>query len=203
MVPPNWVKTYQIPTPLHGTTSRQVAFQLQQRRPIVSMQRQLQHAVSIIVSSATGPPVVTITSPTTGSTFIVGTSVSFAVTATDANGSINRVEFFNGATKLGEDLSSPYSFTWNNVVEGTYIITARATDNQGVTATDEVEVFVNPPNISPEANAGEDLEVQLPINSLTIQGSGTDADGVTHSLRLDVGCLVRMSQPLRKTLSVS
>jgi predicted acylesterase/phospholipase RssA len=40
-------------------------------------------AVSIIVSSATSAPVVTITSPTTGSTFLVGTSVAFAVTATD------------------------------------------------------------------------------------------------------------------------
>jgi len=138
-------------------------------------------AVNIIVSPAASPPVVTITSPTTGSTFLVGTSVSFAVTATDANGSINRVEFFNGATKLGEDLASPYSYTWNNVVEGTHIITARATDNQGVTAADEVEVFVNPPNIAPEANAGEDLEVQLPVNSLTIQGSGADTDGVITS----------------------
>jgi gliding motility-associated-like protein len=135
-------------------------------------------AVNITVGPAASPPVVTITSPTTGSTFLVGTSVSFAVTATNANGSINRVEFFNGTTKLGEDLTSPYSFMWNNVVEGTHIITAKATNNLGATATDEVEVFVNPPNTAPEANAGEDLEVQLPVNSLTIQGSGTDADGV-------------------------
>ena len=88
------------------------------------------------------------------------------------------MEFFNGETKLGEDLSSPYSFTWNNVATGTYVISAVATDNQGTTASDDIEIFVNAKMTAPIANAGEDITVQLPVDDLIVQGSGTDSDGV-------------------------
>jgi gliding motility-associated-like protein len=135
-------------------------------------------AVNITVGTGTGPPSIAITSPAPVSTFSAGTTIQFAVTASNGTGAISRVEFFNGSSKLGEDLTSPFAFTWNNVAEGTYLITAMATDDQGATASDEVEIFVNPQNISPKSNAGKDLNVQLPVNSLTIQGTGTDQDGV-------------------------
>jgi len=134
--------------------------------------------VSILVSVPSTPPVVNITSPANNSVFTAGSNISITATATDANGTVTRVEFFSGTTKLGEDLTSPYSFQWNNVPEGTFLITAKATDNQGVTATDEIQVFVEPPNILPQANAGDDVTTQLPVNDLVIDGTGTDADGV-------------------------
>ncbi|MBK7733416.1 MAG: hypothetical protein IPI37_11795 [Bacteroidales bacterium] len=40
------------------------------------------------------------------------------------------VEFFNGSVKLGELTQPPYSFSWTNVSQGTYTLTAKATDNQ-------------------------------------------------------------------------
>jgi len=135
-------------------------------------------AVNITVNTATGPPVVNITSPIASSTFLAGSSISFAVSVTDPNGTISRVEFFNRGTKLGEDLSSPYTFTWDNVVEGIYVITAMATDNLGITGSDEVEIFVNTPNSAPTADAGEDINIQLPVNSLIVEGRATDTDGV-------------------------
>ncbi|MBA4053721.1 MAG: hypothetical protein C0490_03325, partial [Marivirga sp.] len=135
-------------------------------------------AISILVSVATSPPVVDITSPTNNSVFTVGSPVSISANASDTNGSITRVEFFIGDTKLGEDLTTPYSFVWTNPAEGSYLIIAQATDNQGNTATDEVEVFVNAENNQPLANAGEDITAQLPVSSLSVNGSGTDTDGV-------------------------
>jgi GH18 family chitinase len=91
--------------------------------------------VNISVNSSTNPPpTVSITSPANGATFTAPASVTINATASD-NVSVTRIEFFNGATKLGEDTSSPYSFTWTNVAAGTYTLTARATDNQGATAT--------------------------------------------------------------------
>jgi hypothetical protein len=48
------------------------------------------------------------------------------------------VEFFNGTTKLGEDLTSPYELSLNNVTAGIYNITAKATDNNGTTSTSEI-----------------------------------------------------------------
>src|SRR5690606_5544892 len=46
---------------------------------------------------------------------------------------------------LGEDLNSPYSFTWNNVAQGNYTLTAVATDNNNATATSSaINITVNP-----------------------------------------------------------
>ncbi|HOK65657.1 MAG TPA: CBM35 domain-containing protein [Anaerohalosphaeraceae bacterium] len=57
--------------------------------------------------------------------------------AEDSDGSIAKVEFYEGATKLGEDTQSPYQFTWSSVPEGTYILTARATDSENLKGTSE------------------------------------------------------------------
>jgi hypothetical protein len=67
-------------------------------------------------------PTVSITSPLSGSTFSQGSTVSIQANASDADGTIAKVEFFQGATKLGEDLSSPYTFNWSNVSVGNYSV---------------------------------------------------------------------------------
>ena len=77
------------------------------------------------------PPSVTLTAPTNGSSFPAPTAVTLAATATDSDGTVAKVEFFSGDTKLGEDASVPYEFTWTPVVAGSYVLTAKATDNAG------------------------------------------------------------------------
>ena len=84
-------------------------------------------------SSSNLPPAVSITSPPDNATFSAPASVSILAEASDADGSVTRVEFFQGSTKLGEDTTSPYSFAWNNVPAGTYSLTAKATDSSGAT----------------------------------------------------------------------
>ncbi len=135
-------------------------------------------AVNVIVNAVSSPPVINITSPTNNSVFIAGSNITIAANATDANGSITKVEFFNGTDKLGEDQTSPYNLVWTNIPEGTHLIVAKATDNQGTTTDAEVQIFVNAANQPPEANAGNDVTIQLPTNNLTINGAGTDADGI-------------------------
>jgi hypothetical protein len=100
--------------------------------------------VNITVSSTTNPPpTVSISSPANGASFTAPASVTINANASD-NGSVTKVEFFNGATKLGEDTSSPYSFAWTNVAAGTYALTAKATDNQSATTTSAtVNITVN------------------------------------------------------------
>lgn len=89
-------------------------------------------------------PTVSVTSPVATTTFVAPATISIAATASSSNSTISKVEFFNGTTKLGEDVSSPYAFSWTNVAAGTYSITAVATDNAGKTATSAaVSVKVN------------------------------------------------------------
>ncbi len=98
----------------------------------------------VFASGGTGnpPPTVSITSPAQDSTFEAGSTINITADATD-NGSIARVEFYNGSTLLGEDASAPYTYEWINVAAGSYAIIAKAYDNEGTTATSSVSITVN------------------------------------------------------------
>jgi chitinase/chitodextrinase len=89
------------------------------------------------------PPAVRITSPASGASFACGTSVAIAATASDADGSVARVEFFDGAFPIGTDTTAPYSIAWPSSGSGTHQLTAKATDNQNnVTASAVVTVTI-------------------------------------------------------------
>jgi chitinase len=79
--------------------------------------------------------VVNITSPANNANFTAPASITIQAAATDSDGTIAKVEFFNGSSKLGESTTAPYSFTWANVAEGTYALTAKAIDNANGAAT--------------------------------------------------------------------
>jgi hypothetical protein len=83
-------------------------------------------------------PTVSLTSPANNTAYNAPASITMNATAADADGTISKVEFYNGTTLLGTDVSSPYTYTWSNVAAGTYSITAKATDNLGATQTTAV-----------------------------------------------------------------
>ncbi len=93
-------------------------------------------------------PTISITSPANGATFTEPASVAISATAADPDGTIAKVEFFRGTTKLGEDTSSPYSYTWSSVAAGTYSLTAVATDNSGGSTTSAVINITVQPQVS-------------------------------------------------------
>ncbi|MFW0740072.1 Ig-like domain-containing protein, partial [Flavobacterium sp. T12S277] len=75
-------------------------------------------------------PTVNITAPLNNKLYTtVPANINITATASDADGSISRVEFYQGATLLGTDISSPYSFNWTGVPAGTYELIAKAYDN--------------------------------------------------------------------------
>ena len=55
--------------------------------------------------------------------------------AADTDGTVTLVEFFQGTTKIGDDKTAPYGFSWPNVIAGSYTLTAKATDSAGGTTT--------------------------------------------------------------------
>jgi uncharacterized protein (DUF608 family) len=84
-----------------------------------------------IVATGDAPPTVSITSPANGATFTAPASVTINAAAADSDGTVSKVDFYRGTTLLGTDTSSPYSYSWTNVAAGSYILTAKATDNGG------------------------------------------------------------------------
>ena len=81
------------------------------------------------------PPSVSLTAPANGASFNAGAAISLAANASDADGTIQRVQFFAGSSSLGTDTTAPYTATWNNAPVGTHALTAVATDNANATRT--------------------------------------------------------------------
>jgi hypothetical protein len=77
------------------------------------------------------PPAVSLTAPATGATFAVAATVTLGASASDADGTVDRVEFFGNGTLLCTDTAAPYSCTWSSVQAGAYSLTAVAIDNHG------------------------------------------------------------------------
>jgi hypothetical protein len=71
-------------------------------------------------ASSNVPPSVVITSPATGAVFVATSTVGINANATDLDGAIYKVEFYDGAAKLGEVLNPPYSYSWANVAAGSH-----------------------------------------------------------------------------------
>ena len=80
-------------------------------------------------------PSVSIVSPNDNASYNEPAVVVMDANATDSDGTIAKVEFYQNGNLLGEDITSPYSFSWNNVSTGTYTLQAIATDDQGATGT--------------------------------------------------------------------
>ena len=80
------------------------------------------------------PPSVSLTSPANGAAFVVGQSVTLTASASDSDGSINRVEFLNSGAVIGTVTSAPYTMTWTPAA-GTSLVSARAVDNGNASST--------------------------------------------------------------------
>src|SRR6266581_495915 len=129
-------------------------------------------AVAIRVDAA---PTVSITAPANNAVFTPPANITVTATAADTDGTVTKVEFFDGATLVGSGNVAPYSVTLANAAAGTHTLTARATDNNGaVTTSGAVSAIVDtPPTVSITAPANNAV-ITTPAN---ITATAADADG--------------------------
>ena len=110
------------------------------------------------------PPAITIVSPVDGATFVSPANVMIEADALDSDGTITKVEFFDGASFLGSITSSPFVSTVT-LYAGTHTLTAVATDNRNETTTSApVMVEVNSVIIEdpiPEPIVKGDITIEL------------------------------------------
>jgi RHS repeat-associated protein len=71
----------------------------------------------------------------TPSAAIAPATIALAATASDADGTVSKVEFYSGASLLATVTQAPYTFTWTSVGAGSYSLNAKATDNAGAVTT--------------------------------------------------------------------
>lgn len=90
-------------------------------------------------------PSVSLTAPANNASFFSGSNITLTATASDPDGTVTKVEFYQGTEKIGESVSSPYTFAWNNVQAGSYTLTARAYDNSNADSISVAKnITVNP-----------------------------------------------------------
>jgi subtilisin family serine protease len=95
-----------------------------------------------------GPGVMLI-SPAAATTVAVNTAVTLAATATDAEGTVSRVDFYANGQLVGSDadgVGGAFDVTWTPALAGSYSVTAVAADDRGATGTSTATaVTVLPP----------------------------------------------------------
>jgi uncharacterized delta-60 repeat protein len=127
--------------------------------------------ISVVPDKA---PVVTITSPIKNGIYHGPTSVVLSADAIDGDpdGTISKVEFYNGTTLIYTDNTSPYTYTWENVPVGDYAITAKAKDNTGNVTTSGVVNFSMRKNMAPT------VSITTPANNEIFEEPATISIGV-------------------------
>ena len=98
-------------------------------------------------------PIVMISNPRKGNIFENLTTITIDAIASDPDGTVTKVEFFNGAVRLVELTAAPYSFIWKDVSTGSHSITAKATDNLNDSTISAPVEFVVGAKVKYDANS--------------------------------------------------
>jgi len=101
----------------------------------------------MVTNTANVAPTISLTSPANNSTYTEGKPVTISANASDFDGTISKVEFYQGTTLISTSTTAPYSTTWNPTV-GNYSITAKATDNGGAVNTSQAAIVTIAPLMS-------------------------------------------------------
>ncbi len=87
------------------------------------------------------PPSVSLNTSSLNSTYYYGTPVQIEASASDIDGMVELVEFYDDEEVIGSDSDEPYSFLWENISIGVHSISAHATDNDGLVSVSNTFSF--------------------------------------------------------------
>lgn len=162
-------------------------------------------------------PIVSISSPTNNASFSSNANITIYAEATSSSNTISKVEFFQGSSKLGEDVTSPYNFLWSNVPAGNYTLTAKATDGSNNSSTStQINIIVSgcsTPTIFPngpttvcsggvllKCNTGPNFIYQWKKDGVNITGATSSSYSATTSgsyqIKIINGSCVSWSAPM-------
>jgi endoglucanase Acf2 len=107
----------------------------------------------LVTNTANALPTVSLITPADNATFTEGKPVSITANASDFDGTIQQVSFYQNDILISTDASAPYAATWNPVA-GNYALTAKATDNAAAISTSQtVNVTIAPVMICIETSS--------------------------------------------------
>lgn len=136
-------------------------------------------------TGANRPPTVSLTAPADNSSHPSGSPITLSAAASDPDGTVDRVEFYNGTTLIATDTTAPYSVQWANAPIGQHSLAARAHDNRGASAlsTPIAVTVIGAPTIvaSPASVTVRQGETARAGIKLATQPSGTVTVAIARS----------------------
>lgn len=149
-------------------------------------------------SNLNAPPTVNFVEPSDGDNFPVGTDLYVNVNANDSDGTIQSVELYMNNTLVRAEILAPYEWgnsnehddsALKNLQQGTYTLRALATDNEGATAEQTIEITVGqvvvnnvPPTV---AFVAPENGEEFPIGTdLYVNVDASDSDGSIEKVDL-------------------
>ena len=128
------------------------------------------------------PPTVALTAPAANAGFVQGVAITVSASAADSDGSVARVEFYDGGTLIGSATAAPYSVSWTGAGLGAHTVSAKATDNLGAVATSagvSITVTAPAPNVAPTVSltAPTANASVAQGTAITVTASAADSDG--------------------------
>ena len=129
--------------------------------------------VMVTASNNSAPTVSLSASPTT---VTVGATSTLTATAADTDGTIAKVEFYNGATLVSTDMTAPYSYNFTPAAAGMFTLSSRAYDNVGAQTTSN-SVMVTATTAAPAVNLPRitlslSNSLVAPGTTITLTGGG-------------------------------
>ncbi len=119
---------------------------------------------------------VSITNPPDGTQFPAPVDIPIIASATTSTGTVSSVVFYSNGVQIGQDTNSPASMTWSNVAQGTYLLTAIATNSLGAYAISSgVKVSVTGPPVQISVSPTNGLVV--PYGTLDFTATVRDSLG--------------------------
>jgi uncharacterized protein (TIGR03118 family) len=131
--------------------------------------------------AANVPPSVTITNPVDNPILSSSANVTIRASATDTDGSVTNVEFFDGLVSLGNDATSPYSVSARLAI-GSHTLTAVASDNLGVMATSAPVHVTMASYLPPITNGDIAIHLQPVATGMAAPDYAISPPGDTHRL---------------------
>jgi hypothetical protein len=150
--------------------------------------------VSVTVSGKV--PLVSLTGPVAGAKLPAPATIGLTATASEIGGSIVRVDFYANGTLIATQKTAPYNATWANVAAGSYVLTAKATDNAGATQGSAAVTVTVVNNVPPTAvlTAPSNGQTFFAGQPVPLAATASDSDGMVSKVEflvdgLTVGAL--------------
>jgi RHS repeat-associated protein len=148
-------------------------------------------AVAITVKANLAPSVA-IASPAANANFVAPANVALSASASDPDGTVSKVDYFNGATLIGSASAAPFAFNWSGVAAGSYSVTAKATDDKGAVTTSVAFAVMVKANLAPT------VSLTAPVGgvsyiapaAIALVATAADSDGSISKVEFYAGAVL-------------